>query len=251
MKQLRYEAYDVHQSLRATKNDVAVGVLSGERKKLNSRHLRLQRSLLCVLITESNCRAPWEEAAQAALEGGADILQLREKHLSDRELTRRATWLSKCCRHADALCIVNDRPDIARMSGADGVHLGQNDCSASQARDILGDDLLLGVSTHCMDDVENSAILCADYLGAGPVFASATKAFATFAGLEFIRQLDAVSKPWFAIGGISLDNISEVTAAGATRVAVSSAVLLADCPADVSRQIREVLQAADCQREQF
>jgi thiamine-phosphate pyrophosphorylase len=235
MKQLRYQSYTVHQQL--------LSCLNTAHKQNADRQQRLLTTHLCVLVTEAGCRNPWKQVVEACLAGGADMIQLREKQLDDQELLARARWLTNVCHSADALCIINDRPDIAQLSGADGVHLGQDDCRVGDARRLVGPDHLIGLSTHTTEDINSADALAADYLGVGPVFRSITKAFVNFAGLELISEAASSTKPWFAIGGIDQSNISEVVNAGAKRTAVSSVVIAADKPNDVTYTLREKLTA--------
>jgi thiamine-phosphate pyrophosphorylase len=190
------------------------------------------------------CRHPWRTVVEQALEGGADVLQLREKSLGDRELLQRATWVRDACRSAGALFVMNDRPDLAVAVQADAVHVGQEELSVAQSRKILGRDQLVGVSTHDAEQAQRAFEDGADYIGVGPVFPSKTKSFDAFPGLEFVRQVAAASsKPWFAIGGISLENIDPLIQAGARRVAVTSVVAASDEPAQVVREFRRRLQS--------
>ena len=235
MKQLRYQMYEVHQRMLLTG--------AAEHDAFADRRERLRAAHLCVLISEDGCRRPWKQVVESCLIGGADIIQLREKDLDDREVLARARWLSQACRAAGALCIINDRPDITHLSGADGVHLGQHDCSVSDARRLIGPDRLIGLSTHNIRDIETADAQSADYLGVGPVFSSVTKEFDVLAGLEFLRRAGDVTKPWFAIGGIGQHNIHEVTETGASRVAVSSAVISAERPECVVPALLEQLVA--------
>lgn len=142
----------------------------------------------------------------------------------------------------NALFIVNDRPDIARLVGADGVHLGQDDLPVADARRIVGPDTLIGVSTHSVAQVRKAVLDGADYLGVGPTFPSRTKAFDAFPGLAFVREAAAeTSLPAFALGGIGPDNVQDVVAAGLRRVAVSSTIAAADDPEAVARVLRAAL----------
>ena len=167
------------------------------------------------------------------------VFQLREKSLPDRELLERARNVRRWTRQAGALFIVNDRPDIARLAEADGVHLGQDDLPVEAARRILGPDALIGVSTHSLEQVRRAVLDGADYLGVGPTFPSRTKAFDHFPGLDFVRSAAAeTSLPAFALGGINLANVGQAVAAGATRVAVGAAVAPADDPAAVAGRLR-------------
>ena len=166
-----------------------------------------------------------------ALAGGAGAIQLREKGLPDAELLRRAREVRILTAQARALFVMNDRPDLARLAGADAVHLGQDDVSTRDARRIVGPGMLVGRSTHDRPQLEKAVLEGAGYLGVGPVFASSTKDFDDLAGLDYVGQAaEASSLPWFAIGGIGPENLDRVIEAGARRVAVSSAVVRAEFP---------------------
>src|SRR5262249_37597577 len=139
-----------------------------------------------------------------AAAGGADVIQLREKTLADRELVERARNVRRWTRKAGVLFVVNDRPDVARLVEADGVHLGQDDMPVKDARRILGADALIGVSTHSIEQVRQAVLDGANYIGVGPTFPSATKVFEEFPGLDFVRAVLAeTTLPAFAIGGIN------------------------------------------------
>jgi thiamine-phosphate pyrophosphorylase len=233
MKQLRYESYQIHQ-LMLTDSGTHPAARS-------SRKQRLERSRVCVLVTESGCRRPWKDVVNACLDGGADLIQLREKQLDDSELLERAGWTAEKCRASGALGIVNDRADIALLSGADGVHLGQDDLSVPQVRSLIGSDVLIGLSTHCFDDIRSAQELDADYLGVGPVYPSKTKDFDSWPGLELLQDATNCALPWFAIGGIMQSNIADVVAAGCRRVAVSAAVIAEDKPDKTVAQLIRLL----------
>jgi len=202
---------------------------------------------LCVLITAELCRRPWEQLAELALEAGADCLQLREKALDDAELLRRARRLRDITRAASASLIINDRPDIAILARADGVHLGQSDLSVHEVRALAGFALTVGVSTHTLAQARRAAADGADYCGVGPMFPSSTKSIADIAGPGFLREYLADSAaarvPHLAIGGITPGNIGELAAAGCRGVAVSSAVCAADDPRAACRAILARLPA--------
>jgi thiamine-phosphate pyrophosphorylase len=201
----------------------------------SARH-RLAAARLYVLLTGSQCVASLDWTIEQAAAGGATVFQLREKSLSERELIERARNVRRWTRAVKALFIVNDRPDVARLADADGVHLGQDDLSVKDARRILGPDPLIGVSTHSLDQLRRAVLDGADYLGIGPTFPSMTKHFDRFPGLEFIRAASAeTSLPAFALGGISPETIAEAVGAGAKRVAVSSAVTQSGDPAQACR----------------
>jgi thiamine-phosphate pyrophosphorylase len=146
-------------------------------------------------------------------------------------------------RSAGALFIVNDRPDIALLANADGVHLGQDDMPVREARRLLGPDALIGVSTHDLDQVRRSVLEGASYLGVGPTFPSQTKEFQGFPGLEFVKQVTAeTAMPAFVLGGVTAANLHEVLAVGGTRVAVSHAICAAEDPRAVTWQMRNLLE---------
>lgn len=217
-----------------------------EQSLRNQRRARLQDARLYVLITEQHCQLPWEHVVDAALRGGADVIQLREKKLSDDELIRRARWIASACNETDALFILNDRADLALAAGADGVHLGQDDGSATQARTVLDASQLIGISTHQTSEITQACIAGADYLGVGPVFCSTTKSFQHFPGLSFVEQArQHADRPWFAIGGIQASNLSTVLSHGATRIAVSSGVIGAADPEQAARELRSLLKPTD------
>ena len=231
MKQLRYKAYEVHQRM--------LSGLGDQRHPVAGRRQRLQSAHVCVLISEAGCYHPWKQVVEACLSGGADMIQLREKQLNDQDLLVRARWLAQACHASDALSIVNDRPDIAHLSGADGVHLGQNDCSVRDARRILGADCLIGLSTHTAGDIASAQTQAADYLVVGPVFPSVTKDFDCIAGLELVGEAASATQPWFAIGGIDQDRALQLAEIGTTRIAVSASVIASEWPDQIVQLLRE------------
>jgi len=205
-----------------------------------SRRARFADVRLYVLITEALCRGgDWLVAAAAAIEGGADCVQLREKDRTDGELLARARRLADLAHRHGRLCIVNDRPDIAWLAGADGVHLGTGDLPASAARKIVGPDLLIGLSSHTVEQARAAGAEGPDYLACGPMFASSTKPQAHIAGAETLGAVRAITKlPLVAIGGIDAGNVGAVVAAGADAVAVCSAVIGAADPKAAAAALR-------------
>ena len=180
-----------------------------------------------------------------ALAGGAGAIQLREKGLPDRELLRRAREVRILTAQARAVFVMNDRPDLARLAGADAVHLGQDDVAVRDARRVVGPGVLIGLSTHDRQQLEKAVLEGAGYLGVGPVFTSQTKEFDDLAGLEYVRQANETSNlPWFAIGGITEANLDQVLDTGARRVAVSSAVVRAEFPRKAAAALRARLDGA-------
>lgn len=211
---------------------------------------------LCVLITESLCRAgDWERVARAAIAGGADCLQLREKSLPDRELLARARSLcaiasefSVGAEDAGAVSVViNDRPDIALLCGAGGVHVGQGDLSPAEVRAVAGAGMPVGVSTSSVEEARAVMAAGASSVGLGPMFPTTTKRKDAIAGPEYLRAFladeDLAVLPHLCIGGISTSNAGELVAVGARGLAVSSAVCGADDPEEVCRALRGIVDA--------
>jgi thiamine-phosphate pyrophosphorylase len=210
---------------------------------------RLSSIRLYALLTQSHCRRPWRETAQALLSGGADVIQLREKALPDRELLARARVLRELTARAGALLIINDRPDVALLSGADGVHLGQDDLPPADVRKMLGPGPIIGWSAHSAEQAEKAAELSADYIGVGPVAPTATKGYTEGKGAGLVRQVCArVRLPAVAIGGITPDNAASVIMAGATAVAVCSALCGAEDPEAAARELRAIVEGAARER---
>jgi thiamine-phosphate pyrophosphorylase len=213
--------------------------LEGSLFRGTSARERLKTANLYALLTGSKCACTLDWTIAEAAEGGVSIFQLREKELPDRELLERAKRVRKWTRDAGVLFIMNDRVDLAKLCEADGVHLGQDDLSVAAARKILGPDALIGISTHTLEQVRKAVLDGADYLGIGPTFPSKTKEFEQLAGLEFIHAAsEATTLPSFALGGINLDNVHEVKAAGASRIAVSAVLCESDEPRLIATQLR-------------
>lgn len=167
------------------------------------------------------------ELASLAAEGGADVIQLRDKHLESRQLYETALEISKICRQHDVLFIVNDRVDIALAAKADGVHVGQGDIPAAVLRKFVPPDFIIGVSAGTAEEALRAEKDGADYVALSPVFDTSSKDDAGRGrGIEELKKMkQAVSIPVLAIGGINQDNIKEVIAAGADGAAVISAVV--------------------------
>lgn len=239
-KQLRYRVYVAEQSLVSR-----AGLTNSLHTDLRRQRLkRLSQSTLYALITESLCTLPWQKVAEASIAGGVDALQLREKSLNDRELLQRARWLVAACREASVLCIINDRADIAAAAQADGVHVGQEELPVAAARASVGTDLLVGVSTHSENQIRQAIADGADYIGVGPVFPSSTKSFDDFPGLRFVQAAATISTvPFFAIGGIGPNNLLEVLNAGASRVAVTSAIAKSEDPKRATAELQSTLKS--------
>lgn len=234
LERLRYRLYAAHQTL-------ALALGTG----------RAPQWSLCVLLTESLCQGrPWLDVARAAIDGGADCLQLREKSLADADLLDRARRLVDLARAAPSrpAVVINDRPDIALLAGADAVHLGQQDLSPRDAHRIVGDTLLIGVSTATIEQARAAAHSGADYCGLGPMFPTTTKHKPVLAGPEYLRAYlaDPVAsqRPHLAISGITPGNVGQLIDLGCRGVAVSSAVCAAPDPAAVCRALRSQIDRA-------
>jgi thiamine-phosphate pyrophosphorylase len=183
----------------------------------------------------------------AALLGGADILQLRHRGLKDSSLLVIARELRRLTDHHGALFIINDRPGVALLVDADGVHVGQEDLPVEAVRRIMGEGKLVGVSTHAPEQARKALEAGADYIGVGPVYATPTKEGRSPVTLEYVRQVAAMNLPipFFAIGGIDSNNLTEVLDAGARRVAVVRAIMAAEDPEESARQIKNAIYAGD------
>jgi thiamine-phosphate pyrophosphorylase len=184
-----------------------------------------------------------DRALDGALAGGVDLVQLRDKEATDEELLAAADTARARCHDAGALFLVNDRPDLAVAAGADGVHVGQDDTPVARARTQVGDELVVGLSTHSMQQAQAGCRSGADYIAVGPVHATPTKEGRPAIGVEPLRYAAAhVDVPWFAIGGIDATTIGDVVRAGARRVVVVRAIAQAQDPEAVARALRAALE---------
>jgi len=229
MEQLRYRGYDLDHRL-----CLALG--AGRRQQWH----------VCVLLSESLCaHDAWQDVARQCVDAGADAIQLREKQLDDDQLLQRARRLVDLAQPNTAV-IINDRPDIALLAGADGVHLGQHDLPCREVRTLVGRQLLVGVSTSRLDEAKQAQRDGADYCGIGPMFATTTKQKDFIVGPDYLRAYRSWDGlPHLAIGGVTLENIDQLVAAGCRGVAVSSAVCGAKQPGEVVRALLEKLTQTD------
>lgn len=200
---------------------------------------------LYVLLTQSHCRIPILDAAQAVVSGGADAVQLREKESGDRKTLQLAHELRRITRNAGVGMIVNDRPDLARLCEADGVHLGQDDLPPAAARKLLAPGQVMGVSTHSIGQAQAAVADGAAYIGVGPVFPSATRGYETGLGIEFVQSVGAaVNVPIVAVGGITLENVPGILAAMGNRpviFAICSAILMAEDIEEATAAFKRVI----------
>ena len=206
---------------------------------MNSRE-RLQSARL-LLVTDP--RSDLAERVAAAVRGGVDIVQLRDKHASRKALLPLAEELKGICEEAGALFTVNDDAELARLSGAAGVHLGQRDGPLAPVREMLGQEVIVGRSAGSLDESREALREGADYLGVGTIYATPTKPEGEVAGLDLVRELarERLPVPWFAIGGVTLETAREVAEAGAPGFAVVRAVLDAEDPGEAARELRSYL----------
>lgn len=222
VESIRYRGYDLEQRLNR-----AMGTGIPKQWKL------------CVLLSADLCPSrDWLRVAEAAIAGGADCLQLREKSLDSGDLLARAKNLVAIARPRGVSAIVNDRPDIALLAGADGVHLGQSDLPCAEARRLVGRQLLIGVSTSKRSEARQALRDGADYCGVGPMFATTTKHKDHVVGPAYLREYAAWGGlPHLAIGGVTAMNAGELIRAGGRGVAASSAICAAADPAAATREL--------------
>ena len=187
-----------------------------------------------------------EALLRAALTGGADIVQLREKELGRDEIERAAGTFRRVADTFSALFVLNDDPELARICDADGVHVGQDDVSAEQAREVMGPDAIVGLSTHSEEQIAASAGRPVDYISVGPIWETPTKEGRPGVGLELISHAAAnAPHPFFAIGGIDPSNAGQVVAAGAERLCAVRAIRDAADPAAAAQDLRQAFASSE------
>jgi thiamine-phosphate pyrophosphorylase len=220
-------------------------VLASATQTMEVSIQRLQDVRLCVLIDGGASEKEYSQLIDLLLSAEVGAIQLRDKEMIDAELVHRARLLVEKTRGRKTLSIINDRPDIVVLAGADGVHVGQSDLSVKDARQVLGPGGLIGVSTHNAEQLSKAVLDGANYAGIGPIFESETKTFASHGGLALIEQVaDQTALPVFAIGGINLKNADAVIQAGIRRVAVASGITRAIDPRSVAVALNERLCSA-------
>ncbi len=181
----------------------------------------------------------------ACIEGGVDIVQLRDKHLDARGIVARATLAARVCADHGVPFIVNDRPDLALEVGADGVHVGQDDASPALARRILGPDAVVGLSTHARAELDASVSEPVDYVSAGPVEATPTKIGRPGTGIGYVTYaVERARRPVFITGGVTPATIPHLAAAGARCFVVVRYLTEADDPRTSARQLRHSIDAS-------
>src|SRR5215472_8454246 len=209
--------------------------------------MRLVLPRLYVILDAALLTIPETECARQLADAGVRLLQYRNKGASSRDLLESSKRFSAELMPRGVTFIVNDRADVAALAGASGVHVGQEDSNAEEARFVVGAGKLVGVSTHNRAQFEQAAATSADYIAVGPIFSTSTKSNPDpVVGTEFIRQVRSLTdKPIVAIGGITLERAAEVLEAGADSIAVISDILRAPRPGTRARRYLEVLEAAN------
>ena len=186
------------------------------------------------------------EVVRAAIEGGADVIQLRDKTATDEQMIGQARQLLEMTRPAGIPLIINDRPEVAQKAGADGVHLGQEDLDLESARRLLGEGALIGRSTHSREQALRAQAEGFDYIGVGPVFQTPTKPSYEPVGLDLVRFVSQnIRVPFVAIGGIDEANVGRGSGAGARTVAVVRALMRAEDPKEAARNILKKMERGD------
>jgi len=226
IERMRYNAYTLEQRI--------LGKLYVGEK--------FSRVKLYGIISRQACRESVRETARAIIAGGADLLQLREKTAPDAVFMAQAAELRELTDETGNILIINDRPDIAALVGADGAHLGQHDLPVAEARKLLRPGAVVGKSTHSLAQALAAVNEGADYIGVGPMFDTDTKDAGPVRGPELLKQIvGEVPLPIVAIGGINADNVGLLVEAGATCVAVCSAICGADNPKAAAEAIKKQL----------
>ncbi len=198
---------------------------------------------LYVILDSALLKNSAQDCAQELVAAGVRLLQYRNKTASARELLEISRELVSSLESSSTALIVNDRPDVAVLAGAKGVHVGQDDMDAEQARAVVGKEMWVGTSTHNLEQFRRALATSADYIAVGPIFATTSKAnLNPVVGMELVREVRALTeKPIVAIGGITLERAKAVIDAGADSVAVISDILLAPKPGERARQYLDVL----------
>lgn len=235
-EKLRYQIYDFEKKMWS--------VLKLDLKKylLNNRNLYLVTN-----SDEFESDDKFLDAVAQALSGGVDIIQLREKKANARRIIELGHKIRQLTSMYNALFIVNDRVDIAKIVKADGVHLGQDDVEIDYAKEILGNDKIIGISTHKPEQALKAVEQGADYIGVGPVFETPTKPGRKSVGLEYVKWAseNVIDIPFYAIGGINQENVLDVIECGAKNIAVVRAIINATSPKEATIKFKEFLNGSN------
>ena len=213
--------------------------------RASSWRLRLNRPCIYLIASASPVTQPLEVFVRSAVSGGVGMLQLREKQMTDLELLTVAQRYSAACKTCDIPFIVNDRLDIALACGAEGVHLGQDDMPAADARKIAGEHFIIGLSTHTPEQIEAAARQPVDYIGVGPIWETPTKPGRPPVGVELVRYAtEHARQPFFAIGGIDAHNAGAIVEAGARGISVARWISMAADPAAAAASLSACIERA-------
>lgn len=227
----RYESYTLEKEM-----------YENLSSKLNK--FRLQGKNLYLVTSSENFEGEDDflNAVASALDGGVRLIQLREKSHDAKKIIRLGKKIRELTSIYDAIFILNDRIDIAQIVDADGVHLGQDDIDIKDARNILGDKMIIGISTHCPEQAQKAVEQGADYIGVGPIFSTPTKPGRIAVTTDYSKWVaQNIDIPWYAIGGIDLNNVQQVLDSGAKRIAVVRAIINADSPSEAALEFNKIL----------
>ena len=212
-----------------------------ENKKTNSRHL-IPLGLYGITAENFSMGRSNYEVVIEMIKSGIKIIQYREKYKSLREKLEEAKILCELCKKNNVLFIVNDHVDIALMVDADGVHVGQEDMPVNEIRKIIGENKIIGLSTHSVEDVHKAVLQDVDYIGVGPIFPTTTKDRAAV-GIEYMEYVERnIDLPYIAIGGIKESNLSQIVEKGAKRIALVSEIVGADDIIEKVNSLNKIIQ---------
>ena len=224
---------------------IRYGVYAIEKAVANTAHSKNALADAQLYVLTSACENLDELAAltRQLVAAKVDLIQLRDKNLDDGQLVAAGKLLTQLTQGSDTRWIMNDRADLAVISGAHGVHVGQTDLTLAQARRIVGGDKLIGLSTHNFEQANQAVMAGANYIGMGPAFASQTKSFDKFAEQQFIADVaQKIALPAFAIGGINDQNLSQLFDLGVKRIALSNSIVAATDPQTAASHFKNRLQ---------
>lgn len=250
LEQMRYQSYQVQKdALAMVYHKLMPQNLASTAEEIGKdparRQALLRRAQLYALTSVLSSESDFLQHLQRLCDGGVDVIQLRAKAADDRTLLARATLASQHLQNTTTLFIVNDRADIAIASGADGVHVGQEELPVSAVRSLVGPQRLIGLSTHSVQQIEQAQHSAADYLGVGPVFPSQTKSFSQHLGVDFLQQVkDKIEIPAFAIGGIDEANLPSVVLAGFQRIVVGQALGCDEKSTEKAQRLKQMLPSS-------
>lgn len=231
LEKLRYKSYTLEKNM-----------WDKLKEKYNKLMLEDKKLYLVTNSDKFETEDLFLDAVASALKGGVDILQLREKNMPANKILELGKKVKLLCAEYGATFIVNDRVDIAYVLEADGVHLGQDDMDVESARKILGNNAIIGISTHAPEQAQKAVNDGADYIGMGPVFTTPTKPGRPSVGLEYAKWVsENIKISAFAIGGIDLTNVQDVINAGAKKIAVVRAIINSDSPEKAAQEFLKVL----------